>query len=204
MTLLLATLLLLSAEDSFTRFSYCHDSVRGPYESQCVQLGPDGVGEYRAKRREGNDVRADLALTPAARDRFRALLARTDFLARATQYESARKVADLGPKHLTVDLPSGRREATFNYSTLKEITDLSTFFEGLIVQESFVMEMDVALQYDRLRIPELLEHLEDLLKASDVADPAGLAAVLEKVENDRRVLDYARSQAGKIRQRLLK
>src|SRR5688572_22788545 len=131
-------LFLIFPQETFTEFTYCRENVRGPFQSQCVRLGPDGVGEVRFKRREAEEVQSGVALSPASRERFIGVLNGTKFLADAAKYESNRKVADLGRKVLTLEMPSGRREAQFNYSDLKEVNALAQFFDGLLNQETLV------------------------------------------------------------------
>ena len=71
-------------------------------------------------------------------------------------------------------MASGRREATFNFSTRKEVIELATFFEGLINQETIGFDIDTALQFERLSIPQRLEHIEKELRANRISDPPRL------------------------------
>jgi hypothetical protein len=198
-------LLVVLPQEPFTGFLYCRDVPRGAYESQCVDLAPDGRGESRFKRRGSDEVRQSVALSPGARDRFAALVAATKNLAAAAAYESKRKVADLGRKRLVLRLPTGEeRTAEFNYSDVKEVNALSTFFDALLNQQAMIFDLEAALRFERLTVPERLDQIERELKANRIADPAGLAAILEKIEQDDRVMNYAREQAREIRQRLKK
>jgi hypothetical protein len=186
----------------FTTFTYCHDHNRGPYEVQCIELDAEGKGEVKFKRREAETVNVSILLSPAARDRFLAVLAATNYLDRPETFESGRKVADLGAKRLWVQLPSGKREATFNYSLRKDVTDLSTFFENLISQETMTFDITNAMQFERLSVPKRLDQFENELKANRVADPERLIPMLEKIEADQRLMNYARTQAGKIKKQI--
>ena len=200
MNIITLVLLLLSPQDTFTQFTYCRENSRGTYESQCVRLDPVGSGEIQFKRRTASEVRLALTLSPAAKERFIAVLAGTNFLSGAEGYESKRKVADLGRKRLTLEMPSGRREAEFNYSDLKEVNALVTFFEAMLNQETTVFDIDMARQLDRLSIPKRLDELERELKANRLADPPRLIPVLERIETDQRVVNYAREHARKLKE----
>ncbi len=129
-------------------------------------------------------------------------LQETNNLDQADSYESSRtKVADLGKKHLTLELPSGKsREAEFNYSPRKEVIELVNFFDGLINQEAIALDIDMALQFDRLSLPKRLEQIENDFKGNRLGDPEGMIPTLEKVQTDARVVNYARSHAGKIKE----
>jgi len=174
----------------FSSFTYCHENSRGLYELQCVQLDSTAKGEVKFKRRQADAVNVQIQLSPAARERFMAALEATNYLAQGETYESNRKVADLGPKHLTLELPSEKRESVFNFSDRKEVMELAAFFDALINQ------------FERLSIPKRLDQIENELKANRIGDPDRLIPMLEKIEADQRLMNYARTQAGKIKKQI--
>src|SRR5689334_3334704 len=109
MTFVFAIFLLFFPAETFTRFTYCHEMSRGIYELQCAELDPAGKGLVRFKRRAGDAIKIDVSLSASARDRFASLLEATNNLDQADTYESARKVADLGKKHFTLELATGNK-----------------------------------------------------------------------------------------------
>ncbi len=186
----------------FTSFSYCHENTRGPYEVQCIQLDAEGKGEIKFKRREAETVNVPIQLSPPGRDRFLVVLAGTNYLDHPETFESGRRIANLGAKRLTIEMPSGKREGTFNYSMRKDVIELSTFFENLINQETMSFDMSNAIQFDRLSVPKRLDQVENELKANRIADPERLISVLATIEADQRLMNYARTQAGKIKNQI--
>jgi len=186
----------------FSSFTYCHDNTRGPYETQCIQLDDEGKGEIKFKKRDADTVDLPMQLSDAGRSKFLSLLAATNYLERPETFESGRKIANLGAKRLSIELPSGKREGTFNYSLRKDITDLSAFFEGLINQETLGFDIGNAIQFDRLSIPKRLEQVENELRSNRIADPERLIPVLERIEKDQQIMNYARTNAGKIKQQI--
>ena len=192
----------LLAVADFSSFTYCHENTRGPYEIQCIQLDPEATGEVKFKRRQAETVNMAIQLSPAGRQKFLALLAATNYLEHPETFESGRKIADLGAKHLTIETPGGKREGTFNFSLRKDVTDLSTFFEGLINQETLDFDIVNAMQFERLSIPKRLEQVENELKSNRIADPERLVPMLEKIESDQQIMNYARSQAAKIKKQI--
>ena len=127
------------------------------------------------------------------------MLAATNYLEHPETFESGKKIADLGAKHLTIELPSGKREGTFNFSLRKDVTELSNFFEGLLNQETLEFDITNAMQFERLSIPKRLEQMANELKGNRISDPEGLIPVLEKIEANQQIMNYARSQAGKMK-----
>src|SRR4051794_29033113 len=97
-----ALILSLFIAGDFSSFTFCRENSRGPFELQCVQRDADAKGEVKFKRRGADTITSPLQLSPAAHDRFHAVLAATGSLNDVEKYESGRKVADLGKKHLTL------------------------------------------------------------------------------------------------------
>ena len=186
----------------FSSFTYCHDNTRGPYETQCIQLDSAAKGEIKFKRRQAETVNVPIQLSAAGREKFVSLLAATNYLDHPETFESGRKIADLGAKRLTIEMPAGKREGTFNFSLRKDVTDLSTFFEALINQETLCFDITTAMQFERLSIPKRLEQVENELKANRIGDPERLIPILEKIEADPQIMNYARTQAGKMKKKI--
>jgi hypothetical protein len=192
----------LLALADFSSFTYCHDNTRGLYESQCVRLDANAKGEITFKRRQADTVNLPIELSAAALEKFVSLLSATNFLEHPETFESGKKIADLGAKRLTIETPSGKREGTFNYSLRKDITDLSTFFENLLNQETMAFDINNAIQFERLSIPKRLEQVQGELKANRIADPERLVPMLERIEKDAQIMNYARAEAGKIKKQI--
>ena len=197
-----ALLIALLRFADFSSFTYCHENTRGPYELQCIQLNGEAKGEVKFKRRQAETVNMAIELSAAGRDKFITLLSATNYLDHPETFESGKKIANLGAKHLTIETPSGKREGTFNFSLRKDVTELSTFFEGLINQETLGFDITNAMQFERLSIPKRLEQVENELRSNRIADPERLIPLLEKIEKDQQIMNYARTQAGKIKKQI--
>jgi hypothetical protein len=200
---ILLVLALQASSANFTRFTYCREMPRGLYEKQCVSFAPDGKGKSEIKRRESEKIESVIDLSPSGRAKFLAVIEATNSLENRQNYETKKKVADLGRKRLTLEMPSGNREADFNYSDLKEVNALATFFDGLLNQQALILEFDTAIRYERLSVPQRLEQLESELKSNRIGDPEGVIPVLDRIMQDDRVLNYARDHAQKLKNRIL-
>ena len=190
--------------DSFTRFVYCRDFPSGTYEKQCINLKPDGTGESRFKPRGSPEMPAvALNLSHPGREKFLSIIAATQNLKDREKYESKRRVANLGKKYLTLEMPTEKREAEFNYSDLKEVNALSTFFDGMINQITIMQDMQTAARYERLSVPERLDQLENEIKIGRIADPLSLVPGLDKIILDEGILEYARQHAQQMKSQIL-
>lgn len=199
---ILFSLLLLVPQGEFSNFSFCRENSRGPYELQCFQLDPDGKGIFKVQPRDADSVSVPVELSGDVAEDFVQLLADTDYLAEGEDYESDRKVANLGVKTLTLDAPSGQRTAVFNFSTRREVSNLVVFFDRLIAQELWVLDIEVALQFDRLAIPKKLDQLEKDLRARRVADARRLIPILDQIAGDSRLVNFARTAAARLKKQI--
>jgi len=195
-------LILLSPQQPFTQFTYCRQNPSGSFESLCIQLDPEGNGEARFKRVDDDALRRSVTLSQSGKAQYLSVLSATKYLADSKNYESKRKVADLGLKHLTLESASGRREAEFNYSDLKEVNALVSFFESLLTQEALVVDLEWAVKFDPLGIPDRLDQIDRVMKSSRFADPKNLTEVLDIVDRDDHIVNYARSHARELKARL--
>jgi hypothetical protein len=96
-----------------------------------------------------------------------------------------------------------KREAEFNYSVRKEVNDLMNFCEGVINEEMIGFDIDNAIQYDRLSIPKRIDTMENELKNNRIADPERLIPILDKIQSDQRLINYARARALKMKEQIL-
>src|SRR5215510_2456062 len=110
MTLFITVLFLFVQAEPFTNFTYCKEKSPALYERQCVELNAAAEGVIRLKKRSADEIKVPVTLSPSTRDRFLAVIAATNNLDQSETYESGRKVADLGKKHLTLETPSGKKE----------------------------------------------------------------------------------------------
>jgi hypothetical protein len=195
-------LLLLAPQDSFSRFTYCHEYPVGVYERQCIDLNSDGNGNVQLKRRGSDQTTTSVTLSAAGREKYLSLIAGTHNLADGPKYESKKKVANLGLKRLVLETPSETKKADFNYSDLKEVIALTTFFDGLLNQQVMASDLEIAAQYERLSIPERLDELDRQLKIGRIGDPQGLVPVLDKLIQNDRILEYARDHARQIKEQV--
>lgn len=185
------------------RFSFCKESPGGEYEDQCFELDADGRGVFRFTSADTDPVEAPFAFSTRGLERFRELLRATDNLAEADRYESGRRVANMGTKTIVAEGAWGRREAVFNYSEIDEARELTTFFERMISQEMLLFDLELALEFDRLGVPERLEVIEREADSGRLPDPLRVVPVLERIESAPALVNYAKTTATRLKERLI-
>jgi hypothetical protein len=72
----------------------------------------------------------------------------------------------------------------------------------LINQETLAFDIGNAIQFERLSIPKRLEQLENEFKSNRIADPERLIPLLERIEKDQQIMNYARTNAGRFKKQI--
>jgi len=105
-------------------------------------------------------------------------------------YENKRKVADLGTSTSRWRcLPAPAKRVQLFRPEGSETRFLS-FFDGLLNQQGINVDMENAIRYERLSVPERLDQLDNEIKGGRIAT-SGLVPLLDKIIQDDRVLQYA-------------
>ena len=199
-SLILVPVLALLPQSNFNSFSFCRDGLGGTGDVQCIRLDPSGQGSYVLMYADGDTVDQELRLSPPGTLKFIDLLAATDYLVDADTYDSGREVPSLGLKTLVLEGPAGRREAAFFVAAPRKAAELAAFFDRLITQEMLLGDIETALQFDRLGIPERLDQIERDLIRDRLADPRRLIPVLERIGSDTGIVNYARTTATRLKE----
>ena len=205
MTSLFLTILLIAPlpqAAGFIGFSFCRENPAGQYTIQCFELDSEGKGIFKFSPVDADTVEVPFEFSPEAAERFKELLEDTGYLEEGDRYESGRQVANLGTKTFVVQGPWGQRDAVFNYTTIDEVSNLTVFFERLIAQEMFLFDVDIALDFDRLGIPNRLEWLEREISARRLPDTGRIIVLLERIEQNSRLVNFARTTATRLKEEI--
>ena len=197
---LLFTLLARGEPAATVRFDFTNP---GLYPSQwSLILHPDGRGHFHA---EGGTKPADQgAMMPAKMDRDVTLS--PDFTNHIFQTvhsnrilhgkcESHLKVAFQGTKKISYSGPNGEGGCEFNYSTDKEIQDLG---DSLVAVGSTLIEgerLELLYQHDPLGLDKAIQFVVEATDDGRLQQIGAIRNILERLEDDPRVLDRVRKRA---------
>ena len=199
-SLLLFSLLALLPQSDFTSFSFCRDGLGGTGDVQCIRLEASGEGTFMLMYADADTVDVEFDLSTSGTRKFIDLLAGTDYLAEADEYDSGQEVLSVGRKNMVLEGPQGTREASFYLATRIEVTQLAGFFDRLITQEMLLLDIETALEFDRLGIPGRLDQIERDLGRDRLADAPRLIPMLERIAADTRIVNYARTTATRLKE----
>jgi hypothetical protein len=123
---------------------------------------------------------------------------------RSLNLDSHHKVADMGLKILTYLDSRGTNEVQFNYSENHSAQQLTDIFEKISNVEERIAQLDYAMKYDHLNLPQVLRQVEYGMENSYFVEAALMIPTLDKIAADPHYLHLAQSRAREIEQRIQK
>ena len=164
-----------------------------------IDLDATGAGELRFKRGESDEIiDRKLKLLPATIARIRQLYLATRFLDSTDAYQDKKDFSHLGWVSLSERQGERNRKVRFNYTTNKEIAELSDIFRGIATQEMHLFDIETSEQYQPLDLPRLLDALKNDLKLQRISEPEQLLPKLREIaDNDTQPL-IARNNAKRL------
>ena len=112
--------------------------------------------------------------------------------------ESDRRVANMGKK--TVELFDGAEPftASFNHTEIPEAVALLELFERISTTQQHLIRLEYLAQFDRLGVVRALLQLEIDFNRGRLIGSGQLVPVLERIRNDRAIVQIAQSRAAQI------
>jgi len=125
-------------------------------------------------------------------------------LAQKTHYfegkiDSGRKgLANTGTKVLIYKDSEKNTEATYNYSPVQAVQDLTTFFQQLSTTLEFGRRLDYYRHYQKTALDEELKRMEQQLNENGLAELAAVAPILQQIAHDPSLMIVVRARAQRL------
>ena len=125
-------------------------------------------------------------------------------LARKSHYfagkvDSGQKnIANTGVKTLAYKDAGHNSQATYNYSALQPITELTSIFQNLSTTMEFGRRLVYLHKYQKLAIDDQLKRMEELQRENSLGDVGAIAPVLKDIASDPSVMNVSRSRALRL------
>lgn len=170
-----------------------------------VQLDTSGHGVYRdlspnagsalaATGAAGADSGLSLTVTPVVLGKAFAAVP----LVKSNRCESHRKVAQTGLKTLRLVQGTVTAECTYNYSEEERVNTATTVFEAVAETMQYGDRLRSKLRFDRLGLDAEMEGLQTALTDGRALEVGNIAPVLQKIQNDDRVMERVRRKAAHL------
>ena len=176
-----------------------------------ISILSDGHGSYSSRTRA--EVDAGLSSDPA-RDAIEsyqteftasyATAARIFELSRQAHYfegtidSGKTNMAFMGAKTLSYEAANHSTHATYNYSSLPAVRELTEIFQDLSASLEFGRRLDHDLHYQKLALEDELKRMEEMVNEGHLQEIFPLAPLLQKIVDDPAIMNVSRSRAQRL------
>jgi hypothetical protein len=113
--------------------------------------------------------------------------------------DSGRKnIANTGAKTLGYKDANHNSEATYNYSLLQPIEQLTSIFQNLSTTMEFGRRLVYLHKYEKLALDDQLKRMEEMQRENGLADVGAITPVLKDIANDSSVMNVSRARALRL------
>ncbi len=121
---------------------------------------------------------------------------------RSLNLDAHHKVANMGLKVLTYQNAGEINTVQFNYTENREAQQLTDILEKISNVEERIAQLEYAMKYDHLQLPQILSQVQDGMNNSYFVEAALMIPTLEKISADPHYLHLAQSRAREIELRI--
>lgn len=113
--------------------------------------------------------------------------------------DSGRKnLANTGNKTLTYKDASHNSQATYNYSPLPPVQDVTSIFQGLSTTLEFGRRLSYFRKYQKLALDDDLKRMEQMQRDKNLGDLQAISDVLKGIADDTSVMNVSRARALRL------
>jgi hypothetical protein len=183
--------------------SFTLDFPRSIPDHYSFRVLSDGHTTYESKAKlseESDDedsFQIDFVVSPATRARI------FDLAARARYFDgpinsNKKNIASTGKKTLAYKDSQRNTEATYNYSSLPVVQDLTALFQNMSTTLEFGRRLQYDHSYQKLALDEELKRMEEMAKSNSLAEMQAVGTVLSKIIADDSVINVVRARAQRL------
>jgi len=168
-----------------------------------ITISQDGKGSYSSNGQLNRDSDpADPAPLPfqvsdKAREQIFDLAQRAHYFKGKVDSGNTR-IANTGTKVLAYKSENQNSQATYNYSPVAPVQQLTVIFENLSTTLEFGRRLSYLYKYQKLALDEDLKRMEEMQHEGDLGDIQAIAPILNAVANDSSVMNVSRARALRL------
>ena len=109
-----------------------------------------------------------------------------------------KKLASTGVKVLKYSEGSRNTEATYNYSPLPAVQQITAVFQNISATLEFGRRLDFYYHHQKLALEDELKHMEEAAKSNNLGEIQAVAPILQRIVADHSVLNVTRARAQRL------
>jgi hypothetical protein len=193
------------AQQSAPVITFTFDFPGSEPDHYVISVSGDGGASYGSDGKlspesaPGDPYHADFNLSPAARTRVFDLAKRAHYFEGQIDTQN-KNLAFTGTKTLDYKDAQKNTQASFSYSPVRPVQELTAFFQALSVTLEFGHRLDYYLRYQKLALDEELKRMEEVSNSGGLSEVSAVAPVLRKIVDDPAVIKIVRVRAQRLQQ----
>jgi len=183
--------------------SFTFDFPSSTPDHYVISVSDDGKASYESDGKlspqsaPGDPFHSDFTVTQATRTHIFDLAKRAQYFERQIDSKN-KKLAFTGTKTLAYKDAQRSTQASYNYSPVSPVQELTAFFQGLSNTLEFGHRLDDYLRYQKLALDEELKKMEELLNNGQLREVSSVAPILQKIADDPAVIKVVRARAQRL------
>jgi hypothetical protein len=169
-----------------------------------ISVSDDGNASYDSDSKlspesAGDPFHSDFTVSQGARIRVFDLARHAHYF--EGQIDSGKKnLASTGSKTLSYKDAQKSMRASYNYSPVPSVQELTAFFQALSTTLEFGHRLDYYLHYQKLALDEELKRMEEMSNNHGLEEISSVAPVLQRITDDPSVVKVGRARAQRLLQ----
>jgi hypothetical protein len=170
-----------------------------------ISVSSDGHATYESNGKLSPDAQADasrldFSLSPATRARIFDLAKRAHYF-QGDIDSKKRNLASTGSKTLTYKDDQRSTKATYNYSPVPAVQELTQLFQSLSATLEFGRRLEYFHHYQKLALDDELKRMEETARENGLVELAAVSPILQQIANDNSVINPVRARAQRLLER---
>jgi len=168
-----------------------------------IRIAADGQAKYESRARisqESEDTDTfsfDFTVSPATRAKVFDLASRANYFQGALDSKKSR-IASTGNKTLSYEDAHRTTQATYNYSTIPVVQELTSVFQNMATTLEFARRLQYDHRYQKLALDEELKRMEDMAKSNLLGELQAVDPILNQIAADSSVINIVRARAQRL------
>jgi hypothetical protein len=194
----------LSGQQS-ARVTFTLDFPNSEPDHYLISVASDGHASYESNGKLSPDAQGDafhlnFALSPATRARIFDLAKRAHYF-QGDVDSKKRNLASTGRKTLSYKDDQRSTEATYNYSPIPAVQELTQIFQSLSATLEFGRRLEYFHHYQKLALDDELKRMEETAKENGLIELNAVGSILRQIANDNSVINPVRARAQRLLER---
>jgi len=184
------------------RITFIFDFPGSEPDHYVISIFADGHATYDSHIKandesEDDSFHFDFAISPSNRTRIFDLAKRAHYFEGEVDSKK-RGVASTGVKTLKYTDTERNTQATYNYSRIPAVQELTDFLQRLSTTLEFGRRLEYDHRYQKLALDDELKRMEEMSKQNSLEGLSAVSPILEKIAADPSVVNPGRVRAQRL------